>query len=374
MSPNNDVPSADEAATPAAPGAPRLHPEHLYKAIGLALLLSLLYRFFDPVTRVLLVAFAAGILAVAFNAIVSRLPGGRTWMTALIGLLVFLLLGTAVFFGGRALVKQIRGFSQQAPQFEQTVREWEQSIKEETGLNVSLMGKQSQSFVRSFFTGGEGKGGSAMVGRALGILEVVALPLIILFGGLFAVGKPNERLLSPVLRAVPRERRPAFHRMFELLGVRLLGWVKGTLLAMLIIGALSTLAFYLIGLQYALLLGVWSGLTEFVPIIGPIVGGGTAVIAAFLQDPSKALFTGIAVVVIQQIESNLVTPLVMAKVADVHPFVTLFAIMLFGSLFGFLGVLLSLPIVLVVWTVVQVLWVERAIDTDEDPVPAIVED
>lgn len=371
MSPKNEVPSAEAAAIPSQPAAPRLLPEHLYKAIGLALLLALLYRYFEPVTRVVLVAFAAGILAVGFNAVVRRIPAKRKWVTGLIGLVIFALLAVGVYFGGRALVTQLRDFAGQAPEFQQTIQEWEQSIREATGLNVSLVGKQTQSFVQSAFTGGSGK---AMVGRAMGVLEAVALPLIILFGGLFAVGNPNARLLSPALRAVPRERRPAFHRMFELLGVRLLGWIKGTLLAMLIIGVLSTVAFYLIGLRYALLLGVWSGLTEFVPIIGPFVGGGTAVITAFLQDSDKALYTAVAVVVIQQLESNLITPLVMAKVADVHPFVTLFAIMLFGTVFGFLGILLSVPIVLVVWTVVQVLWVERAIDTDEDPVAPIVEE
>ena len=162
--------------------------------------------------------------------------------------------------------------------------------------------------------------------------------------------------------------------MFELLGTRLLAWVEGTLLSMLIIGVLSTVAFYLIGLDYALMLGVWSGLTEFVPIVGPFVGGITAVIVAFLQDPQKALWTLLAVFAIQQLESNLITPIVMARVADVHPFVTLFAILLFGSLFGFLGVLLALPLVLLFWTVVQVLWVERAIHAEDDRIPPIVEE
>ena len=77
---------------------------------------------------------------------------------------------------------------------------------------------------------------------------------------------------------------------------------------------------------------------------------------------------------IQQLESNLITPIVMAKVADVHPFVTLFAILLFGSLFGFLGVLLALPLVLLFWTFVQVLWVERAIHAGDDRIPPIVDE
>ncbi len=88
----------------------------------------------------------------------------------------------------------------------------------------------------------------------------------------------------------------------------------------------------------------------------------------------KGLWTAVAILAIQQVESQLVTPLVMAKAAEVHPFVTLFAIVLFGGLFGFLGILLALPLVLLLWTVTQVLWVERAIGTGHDRIEPVVEE
>ena len=82
--------------------------------------------------------------------------------------------------------------------------------------------------------------------------------------------------------------------------------------------------------------------------------------------------TAIAALAIQQIEANVITPWAMAHNAEIHPFVTLFALVLFGSVFGFLGVLLALPLVLLVWTLVQVLWVERAIDTDRERIQPVV--
>ena len=72
-------------------------------------------------------------------------------------------------------------------------------------------------------------------------------------GGIFALAKPNDRLLVPLLQAIPAERRPAFRRCLELLGTRLTGWVKGQLISMATIGVLATGAFYLIGVPYALL-------------------------------------------------------------------------------------------------------------------------
>lgn len=365
------VPAEAVAAPAPPPGAVFLRPEHLYKAAALLLLLALVFHYFTEIAQVLLVAYAAGILAVAFNALVSRVPGERRWVTGGLGLLIFAALGAGLWFGGQVLIGQFRDFAGRVPEFQSQIQGWEEWIQRQTGLNVQFTGGQAQEFARGIFLGGDGQG---MLGRARGLLEIVFLPLLILFGGLFAVGKPNERLLLPLLRAIPRDRRPAFQRMFELLGTRLLGWVKGTLLAMLIIGALTTLALYLIGVPYALLLGVWAGLTEFVPLIGPWIGGLTAVIVAFLHDPQLALWVALAMLAIQQIESNLVTPLVMAKVAEVHPFITLFAILLFGRLFGFLGILLSLPVVFLIWTAVQVLWVERTIDTDRDWIEPVVEE
>jgi predicted PurR-regulated permease PerM len=111
---------------------------------------------------------------------------------------------------------------------------------------------------------------------------------------------------------------------------------------------------------------VLNGLFEFIPLLGPWIGGTVAVLVAFLDDPQKALFTAVAMVAVQQVESNLITPWAMSKGAELHPFVTLFALLLFGGMFGFLGILLAVPLVLLTWTLVQVLWVERAIDTDRD--------
>ena len=73
-------------------------------------------------------------------------------------------------------------------------------------------------------------------------------------------------------------------------------------------------------------------------------------------------------------EANLITPFTMSKVAKVHPFITLFALFLFGSLFGFIGMLLALPLVMLLWTLFQVFWVEGAIDTDHDRIAPVVEE
>ncbi|HET7275214.1 MAG TPA: AI-2E family transporter, partial [Longimicrobiaceae bacterium] len=111
-----------------------------------------------------------------------------------------------------------------------------------------------------------------------------------------------------------------------------------------------------------------------VPLVGPWIGGAVATAVAFLDDPTKGLWTALAALAIQQVENNIIVPWAMSRAANVHPFVTLFALVLFGSLFGILGLLLSIPLVLFFWTVIEVLWVERAIDTDDDWIPDVVEE
>jgi len=350
---------------------PSIRPEHLYKLAGLLFLLALAFRYFDTLSRLLLVIYAAAIFAVALNVVVRRIPMQRRWTTAVLGIVLLGAFVAAVWFGGATLLRQLRGLANAFPTIEQELIARADTLREVLGIDVRLISERTRQVARDFFSNLTGE---EVLGRAGGLLEWLSVPLLVFFGGLFALASPNDRLLVPLLRTVPASRRDAFRHMLELLGERLTGWVSGQLIAMLSVGFLATIAFYLIGVPYALLFGVINGLAEFVPIIGPWAGGIPAVIVAFLDDPSKGLWTALAILAIQQIENQLITPLVMSRAAQVHPFVTLFSIVLFGGLFGFLGILLALPLALLIWTVVEALWVERAIDSGHDRIDPLVED
>ncbi|CAN5454224.1 AI-2E family transporter [soil metagenome] len=366
------TPSAREvAAPPRSPGIATLRPEHLYKAVALFFLLLFVYRYFEAIAQTLLLVYAAAILAVALNPIAKRIPMARKWVAALVGLAVIVSLGVILWLAVPALLEQMRNLGERVPEFQTRLNTWGVRLREETGLNITLLGEQTAQLVRTMFTE---LGTDQILGRARGLLEILLVPLIILIGGLYALASPNERLLEPVIRTVPRDARNAYYRIFQLLGERLFGWVRGTLIAMVAVALLSMIALYSIGVQYWLLLGVVMGLTEFIPIFGPWIGGIPATLIAFLDDPTKGLWTAGAVIVIQQIESYVITPWAMSQAAKIHPLVTLFALIVFGSIFGFLGILLALPIVIFLWTVIEVLWVERAIDTDDDYIAPVVEE
>jgi predicted PurR-regulated permease PerM len=371
--PARPAPPAPRTADPAPAGTNdgTLRPEHLYKTIGLFFLLLFFYRFFDQVKQTLLLVYAASIIAIALNPLVKRIPVHRKVVAAGVGMLAISLVGLILWVTIPALAGQLREFGQQVPEFQRQLQGWGDWVRRETGLNVALIGEQTAAAIRSMF---DSIGTEQILGGARGLLEVLLVPLIILIGGLYALGDPNQRLLIPLLRAVPATRRDAFYRIISLLGERLFNWVRGTLLAMLAVGLLSSLALYFIGVPYWLVLGITIGLVEVIPIVGPWIGGVPAVVIAFLDEPMKGLWVAIAIIVIQQIESYMITPFAMSQAAKIHPLVTLFALILFGSIFGFLGILLALPLVIFIWTVVQVLWVERALDSESDPLPPAVEE
>jgi hypothetical protein len=217
----------------------------------------------------------------------------------------------------------------------------------------------------------DGPGG--VIAGAFGFIEVMAILVLVLVGAFFLVHKPNDQLLTPLMRTVPGS------------GGRSSGACSGSWASAWAAGwaarsspwppsrSLSIIAFFVLGAPYALLLGVILGITELIPIVGPWVGGIVAVAVTLFANPGQALWVAIAVLVIQQIESNVIRPMAMSSSAELHPFVTLLALLLFSSIFGLLGAVLALPLTLALATIVQVLWVEETLDAGDDEIEPVVE-
>jgi predicted PurR-regulated permease PerM len=339
----------------------------LYAAVALLFVAALLYRFFDAISRVLLIAFVGVIFAIAMNAVVRRIPLPRGIATAVVALSFFVLVGVGVWQGMAVLTPQLRALAGDLPALEATLRGWEESLREQTGMEIALLGAPLEALLADPV-----RFATTFLAQALGILEILGLAVLVLFGAIFVVARPNDQLLDPLLRAVPRERRPAFRRLLHRTADRLAGWLRGTVLSMVIIGVLSGVAFWLLGAPYPLLLGVWVGLVEVIPIVGPLIGGATAVLVTLIHDPAAAIRIAVAVLVIQQVEGSVVRPFVMSGAAELHPFVTLLALLLFATMFGFLGALLALPILLVMATAVEVYWVEERLDAADDEIEPVV--
>ncbi|HEX6938979.1 MAG TPA: AI-2E family transporter [Longimicrobiales bacterium] len=195
---------------------------------------------------------------------------------------------------------------------------------------------------------------NTVVGAAFGIFVVV-------FAGLYLT--IEARLyVSGLTRLFPPSARPRIEHALREAGADLRHWILGTAINMLVIGVATTVGLALMGIPAALALGLIAGLLEFIPIYGPILSAVPAVAVALLLSPSDAIWVVVLYIVIQQLEANLLTPLVMKGAVRLPPALTLLFGALMAVLFGFLGLLLAVPILAATLALVRRLYVERLED------------
>lgn len=134
---------------------------------------------------------------------------------------------------------------------------------------------------------------------------------------------------------------------------RMGAWVRGQLLLVFIIGQASYIGLILLGVNYALPLALIAGVMELFPIIGPNIAAIPAILVAFSVSPGLALAVAALYLLIQQLENNLIVPTVMRRTVGLPPVVSLIALMIGGKLGGVIGIILSVPILLVMQTIFQ---------------------
>jgi predicted PurR-regulated permease PerM len=146
-------------------------------------------------------------------------------------------------------------------------------------------------------------------------------------------------------------------------------WFLGQLAAMTFIGVFWAISLSLIGVPFALLIGIFSGLISFIPYLGALISIAVPVLLALISDPFTVVWVILAFVIIQQIEGNILQPIVMSRAVDLHPALVVFAILVMGTLFGLIGVFLAVPLVATLQVLVRELWVQRMDQIGTDPNP-----
>lgn len=119
--------------------------------------------------------------------------------------------------------------------------------------------------------------------------------------------------------------------------------VNGTFLVALMVLVCDSLGFAIVGLKAPLLFGMFCGITDLIPYIGPYIGGAVAVIVGFTQDPIVGVAVLIICVVVQLIESYILQPIVMSKASNLHPVIIIITLLIFGHFFGIIGMVIATP-------------------------------
>ncbi len=183
-----------------------------------------------------------------------------------------------------------------------------------------------------------GGGGAALLGM---VMNVVLIPLV-----LFYLLRDWPLLLARIAQAIPRRQNAKVQEIAGEVDSVLAEFLRGQMAVMLLMSTFYTLGLWLVGLEFALPIGVVAGMLVFVPYLGMIAGLALATLAALTQFDqfSGVLLVWAVFVTGQLLEGFLVTPWLVGKRIGLHPLAVIFVLLAFGQLFGFFGVLLALPV------------------------------
>jgi predicted PurR-regulated permease PerM len=181
--------------------------------------------------------------------------------------------------------------------------------------------------------------------------------ILVVFLTIFFASDPDVYSRG-VLHLVPHEHRARATLVLSTMGRSLRAWLAARSIAMATIGVVVTAVMALLGVRAAVALGVIAGLLEFVPVFGPILGAIPAIALGFVDSPQKALAVLIAFIVIQQLEGNVLIPLLLQKAVEIPPALSLIGIASLGMVLGVLGVVIAEPLVAVTLVAVKMLYVE----------------
>lgn len=387
--PHNPAPHnpSDPAAGQEPPPAHR-DPQFAHNALTGSVILVVvvaLFLFLWYSVYVLFLLFAGVLLAILLRALaegvthVTRLS--HRWALAIV--LVVLVIGIAGFWYVAAanLSKQVAQLS------EQIGPAWEnfQNKLRETGVGRFAMdnlapatgpttGPTTAAAAAPPPANGGNVGGGfsgALLGRFGGflttVLDMIAAIVVIVFTGLFLAFDPKQYVRG-VIRLVPHRYRMRAGEVLGAMGYMLKWWLIGQGITMTVIATATWIGLSIIGVPLAFLLGIIAGLFNFIPNFGPLFSMVPATLLALTISPGKALAVIVMFVVLQNLEGNVLTPLIQRKAVDLPPAVGIIAQILLSILVGAVGLMLAWPLAAVVVLGVKMLYVEDVLG-DEMPTP-----
>lgn len=321
----------------------------LFVILVVATIALVLWQVAQVALMVFLGILIAILLSEGADEISQYLPVSRN-----IGLLLFgiLLLGV-VGLGGWYFSVQIASESDQiAQQFNKAAKSIQQHPWGKRIIQQVPSPQQALSESSGVFT--------QVTGAASRLFDILTMGLLVLFFAIYLAVNPSLHVRGVVL-LFPEEQRPGTEEALHLTGRALWLWLRAQFVSMAIVGVLTWLGLTLLGIPLAPLLGLLTGLLEFVPVVGPIAAAVPAILMGFVEGPMSALYVALLYAGIQAVESNLITPLVQEKGVSLPPTLTLLAAVVFGILFGPLGILVATPLMVTVFVLTKLLYVERVL-------------
>jgi predicted PurR-regulated permease PerM len=317
---------------------------------------ALLLTFAGVLTAVLLLAAA--------KPLEQRLGLSRTWSLVSVGLAIGLLLALAGMMVGSQVQAQIAQLGEQLPRAVS-------AFEDRFGVEVPAIGRDGQLPAPEDKAEEAGRGGGAaggldasLIGTLAGriasagsfILNALSALVLAVVGGFFLAADPTLYRRG-VVKLLPASQQDRAEEALLASGRALRLWLGAQLVSMSIVGTLVGLGTWAIGLPSPLALGLFAGLAGFVPLIGAVAGAVPGLLLALAEGGTTFLWTGLLFIAVQQVESNMILPLVEKHLVSMPPALLLFAVVAIGLVFGIPGVLLAAPLTVVAFVLVKQLYV-----------------
>jgi len=302
-----------------------------------------------------LLIFAGILLAILLigvsDPIARHLPVSRAALVVVIMLLIAAALIGGVALTGPELVAQGAQLRDSLIRAAEAVQRWAMSFDavEESSLDLAQLLPSAEGALGGVIT---------VIGATFGGLGYIVL---IAFLGLYLAVNPAV-YADAAIRLIPVDRRERMREVLLEAAETLRHWMLGTSAVMLLLGVITYVGLQLIGVPLALLLAVVSGLSAFVPIIGPMLAGALMVLVALSESWQLALWAGGFYLLLQTLESYLLTPLIQERAIDLPPAAVIAAQVLMGLLFGILGVVLATPLAAAASVMIKRLYVEGLLE------------
>jgi predicted PurR-regulated permease PerM len=333
----------------------RLDP--IYRAVLLAFGLFVAYLLFRELATFLIAILITILISIPLSAGATKFQR-RLGFPRPLGAFLTLLLGLGAIAGLLYLV--IPSFVDEGKKFIDqlpgTITSAEHSVRDLINAKPGEVGHSVRHFVNGYVNNpGRLAGPAAQIG--LNIVEVIFFLVVIILTAFYIAVNPRP-LVDGILSLIPPDRRDHGRAVMERLRSAWIGWMQGLLFNMLVNGVLLYIGLRIIGLDYALVFAVITGLFTVIPYFGAIAAGIPPVLFALSNSLEQALLVLGIYVLTHEIEGNVSVPLVMANRVRLHPAVVAIGVIIVGALFGFIGLFVAVPILALVTILVDELWVK----------------
>ncbi len=236
------------------------------------------------------------------------------------------------------------------------VHDLEEVYADVTGQKASEVGDQVQRFFERY-TDEPDRLIGPLTSIGLNVAGVLGALVLILITSYYMAIRP-EPLVEGLVRLAPPPRRDHMREVLRRIRASWIGWMEGVAIDMLVTGVMLYVALTIVGLDFAIFFAVLSALLVVVPYFGAIAGAIPPTLFALTDSPGKAALVLGAYVLVQQLESNVTIPVIMAQRVRLHPAVIAIGVVVVGQLFGFVGLFVAVPILSLIIITVEEFWIK----------------